>query len=146
MNNNMYMDLAYLQAKKAFEANEVPVGAIIVKDEKVISSSFNKVEENNSIFKHAEILAIEEAFKKLNTKNLDKCKIFITLEPCLMCLGGIINSHIKEIYFASLDPFKGAFTHYGVSPSIDNLQIHFLKDDRCSLLISDFFKNKVRNN
>jgi len=141
---NKYLNLAYQLALKASSNNEVPVGAVIIKDNKIIAKAYNQIESKGSSNKHAEIIALEKAFKKEKTKNLNGYEIYITLEPCLMCLGAIINAHIKTIYFSCLDNLKGAFTHYGINPSIDNLEIHYIKDEKASTLLSSFFKNKLR--
>ena len=83
---------------------------------------------------------LKEAFKKLNTKNLKGLKLYVTLEPCLMCLGALVNAHIKDICFGSLDDFKGAFTHYNINPSEFNLI--YIKDEEYEKILKDFFKNK----
>jgi len=140
MNNKEYLDLAYDQAKKAYDQREIPCGAVIVREGKVISVAHNLSQKKQDPTAHAELLALQDAFAILKNKNLSGCRIYVTLEPCLMCLGAIINSHIKEIYFSALDPVKGAFTHYGVSPAIDGLEIHYIKDDRCEEILTNFFK------
>ncbi len=135
-----YLSKAYQLAKKAYLENEVPVGALIVKDNKIISSSYNLIVKHTNVIDHAEIIAIKQAQKELNTTNLDSCTIFINLEPCLMCLGAIINSHIKDIYFSCLDPKKGAFSHYGINPATNNINIHYIENEDSKKLIQDFFK------
>lgn len=136
-----FMDLAYKEALIAFAVSEIPVGAIIVSSHKVISAAHNKCYATKDPTGHAEMLALRQALTLLDTRNLSSCQIYITLEPCIMCLGGMINSHLKDIYFGALDSEKGAFTHYGVSPSADNIQIHYLKDQRCGELLTNFFKS-----
>lgn len=139
-----YIELAYKEAQLAFKENETPIGAVLIDDDNnLIASAHNASLKDTDPTEHAEMLALKEGFKKKKTKNLSSCRIYITLEPCLMCLGALINSHIKSIYFAALDPKKGAFTHYNVSPSADNIEIHYLKDDKCGQIVSDFFK-KIR--
>jgi len=139
-----YLALAYKQAEEAYNQHEIPVGALIVKNDEIICSTHNLSQQNADPTAHAELVALKIAFRQLKNKNLSGCRIYITLEPCLMCLGAIINSHIKEIYFSALDPVKGAFTHYGVSPAIDNLEIHYIKDNKCEDILSKFFKD-IRN-
>lgn len=141
MDNKYYLDLAYRQAEKAYREKEIPCGAVIVYNDEVICATHNLSQIKRDPTAHAELLALQQAFDKLKNKNLSGCKIYITLEPCLMCLGAIINSHIKEIYFSALDPVKGAFTHYGVSPAIDNIEIHYIKDERCENILTQFFKD-----
>jgi len=96
-----YMNEAFKQALKAYKNNEVPVGAIIVKKNKIISKSYNKKEKNNNAIKHAELDAIEKACKKLKTWHLEECTLYTTLEPCLMCTGAILQARIKTIYYSS---------------------------------------------
>lgn len=93
-----YMLEAINQAKKAYKIEEVPIGAVIVKNNKIISKGYNKKEKTKIVTKHAEIIAIEKACRKLKTWHLDECELYTTLEPCLMCSGAIIQSRIKNIY------------------------------------------------
>ncbi len=94
------MAIAYKEAKKAYKKGEVPVGAVIVdENETVIAKAYNRRMKNNDILGHAEIEAIRKAGKKKKNWRLDGCKIFVTMEPCLMCTGAIIQSRIKSIYF-----------------------------------------------
>ena len=98
--NLKYMDLAFKEAEKAFKHREVPVGAIIVKDGKVISKAYNKKEKTCCAINHAEILAIKKASKKLKNWRLEDCDIYITLEPCPMCASAIKQARIRNIYSA----------------------------------------------
>ena len=107
-NNEYYMKQALKQAKKAFENNEVPVGAIIVKNNKIIARSYNKKEGKKDTTKHAEIIAIQKASKKLNAWRLEDCSMYVTLEPCTMCIGAIINARIKSLYIGTMDEKTGA--------------------------------------
>lgn len=93
-----YMKEALKEAKKAYEKKEVPVGCVIVKDDKIIARAHNLKESKNDTTKHAEIIAIQKASKKLNSWRLLDCEMYVTLEPCSMCAGAIINSRIKKIY------------------------------------------------
>lgn len=103
-----FMKEALKEAKKAYEKLEVPVGAVIVKNGKIIARAHNLKETKKDTTKHAEILAIEKASKKLNAWRLLDCEMYITLEPCSMCAGAIINSRIKKIYIGALDEKTGA--------------------------------------
>ena len=103
-----FMNLAMDQAKIAYSLGEVPIGAVIVKDDEVIASSYNQTEHLQNPIGHAELLVIESASKKLNTRRLLDCTLYVTLEPCAMCAGAIILSRIPVIYFASNDPKAGA--------------------------------------
>ena len=102
-----FMEIALKQALKARNKDEVPVGAVIVKDNKIIAKSFNKKESKKCAIYHAEILAIQKASKKLKNWNLSGCSIFITKEPCLMCYGAILSSRIGNIYFGAFDKKYG---------------------------------------
>ena len=107
-NNEKYMALALKEAEKAFNKNEVPVGCVIVKDDKVIARAHNLRQTKKSVLGHAEILAIEKASKKLNSWILEDCTIYVTLEPCPMCAGTILQSRIKKLVFAANEPKVGA--------------------------------------
>ena len=105
---NKYMKEAIKEAKKAYNKNEIPVGAIIVKDDKIISRGYNIKEGKKDTTKHAEIIAIQKASKKLDSWRLNDCEMYVTLEPCSMCAGAIIQSRIKKIYIGTMDPKTGA--------------------------------------
>ena len=98
--NRKFLDLAFKYAEKAYKNNEVPIGAVIVKDNKVIGYGYNQKEKKNSVLEHAEIIAIRMASKKLNNWRLDDCDIYVTLDPCPMCASAIKQARIKNIYSA----------------------------------------------
>lgn len=140
-----FMKEALKEAKKAYDILEVPVGAIIVKDGKIISRAHNLKETKNDTTKHAEILAIQKASKKLNSWRLLDCEMYITLEPCSMCAGAIINSRIKKIYIGALDEKTGAagsvlnlFEDYIFNHKVE-VQKDILKPE-CEKILKDFFK------
>ena len=95
-----FMKFAHLQAKRALKNEEVPIGAVVVKDGNIIARGYNCREKSQNAIKHAEIIAIEKACKKLNSWRLDDCEIYVTLEPCPMCAGAIVNSRIKKLIYA----------------------------------------------
>ena len=103
-----YMKQALKEAEKAYRKLEVPVGAVIVKDGKIIARAHNQKETKTDTTKHAEILAIQKASKKLETWRLIDCEMYVTLEPCSMCAGAIINSRIKKVYIGAMDEKTGA--------------------------------------
>ena len=103
-----FMKEALKEAKKAYEKFEIPVGAIIVKDGKIIARAHNQKETKLDTTKHAEILAIQKASKKLKSWRLIDCEMYVTLEPCSICAGAIINSRIKKVYIGASDPKTGA--------------------------------------
>ena len=103
-----FMKAALKEAKKAYDKLEVPVGAVIVKDRKIIARAHNLKETKYDTTKHAEILAIQKASKKLESWRLIDCEMYVTLEPCSMCAGAIINSRIKKVYIGAMDEKTGA--------------------------------------
>lgn len=108
MTDKTFMALALEEARLAYESGEIPVGCVIVKDNKVIASAHNLKEEKTSVTAHAEILAINKASKALNNYHLDDCTLYVTLEPCVMCMGAIMQAHIKNVCFALKDSNMGS--------------------------------------
>ena len=148
MNKEDFMNEALKEAKKAYEKEEIPVGAVIVKDGKVIARGYNLKETKVNTIKHAEIIAIEKASKKLNSWRLEDCEMYVTLEPCSMCAGAIINSRIKKVYIGTMDEKTGAcgsvlnLFEYNFNHKVE-IETEILKD-KCKKLIQDFFK-ELRN-
>ena len=140
-----FMKIALKQAKKAYDMEEIPVGAVVVKDGKVISRAYNLKEKNNDPCGHAEIRAIKKACRKLNSWRLEGCEIYVTLEPCLMCAGAIIHSRIDNVYIGAVDEKTGAiiskanvFDTYIVNHKV-NYEIGILKEE-CSNILKTFFR------
>ena len=100
---NEFMLEAYNLAKKAYKKGEVPIGAVIVKDGKIIARGYNQREKKQSAILHAEIIAIKKACKKLKSWRLDGCDLYCTLEPCFMCSGAVLNARIKRLYFGAYE-------------------------------------------
>jgi tRNA(adenine34) deaminase len=105
------MNQAFLLAKKALSHDDVPIGAVIVRDGKIIARGENRVQKSKNPTLHAEIVAINKACKKLNQKFLDECDLYVTLEPCSMCATAISFARIKNIYFAATDEKGGGITN-----------------------------------
>ena len=105
-----FMNQAFILAKKALSHNDVPIGAVIVRNGKIIARGENRVQKSKNPTLHAEIVAINRACKKLNQKFLDDCDIYVTLEPCAMCATAISFARIKNIYFAATDEKGGGIT------------------------------------
>lgn len=144
MNNEKFMKEALREARKAFEKGEIPVGAVIVKDDKIIARAHNLKETHNSAISHAEILAIKKANKKLQNWRLIDCEMYVTLEPCKMCLNAIISSRIKKIYIGTTDPKADACGSLLKSEEHqENNEIEeekgILKEE-CEYILKDFFK------
>ena len=104
-----FMELALKLAQDSLEADEVPVGAVVVKDGEIIGSSSNKRESNGDATAHAEIEAIRQACEKLGRWRLSDCELYVTLEPCPMCAGAILNAKIGRVIYGAKDPRGGAF-------------------------------------
>ena len=146
MNDLKYMSIALDEAKKAFEEGEVPVGAVIIKDGKLLAMAHNNREASNDATGHAETLAIRKACENIGSWRLEDCELYVTLEPCPMCMGAIINSRIKRVIYGAKDAKAGAcgslvnLTSYPFNhkPIID----HDVMEDECAQILSDFFYNK----
>ena len=141
------MRLAYKEAQKAFEEDEVPIGCVIVCDGKVIARAHNRKEKKNCAVHHAEIECIRKACRKLDNWNLKGCELYVTLEPCLMCTGAIIQSRIDKVCFGCRDPKGGAlFSNIRLS-DVKNLN-HYpeieegVMQEECSGILKEFFRNK----
>ena len=140
-----FMKEALKEAKKAYGKLEVPVGAIIVRDRKIIARAHNLKETKKDTTKHAEILAIQKASRKLESWRLLDCEMYVTLEPCSMCAGAIINARIKKLYIGALDEKTGAvgsvfnlFEDYKFNHNVEVEQ--GIMQDECEKILKDFFK------
>ena len=142
-----FMKKAIAAAKRAEAKDEVPVGAVIVKDGEIIASAGNRKERENCAVFHAEIVAIHRACKKLGNWYLDGCEMYVTLEPCPMCAGAIINSRPDKLYFGAYDPKAGCagslYDLLGDGRFNHTLEVEggILKED-CAALLSGYFKKK----
>ena len=139
------MKEALKEAKKAYKKFEVPVGAVIVKNGEIIARAHNLKETKNDTTKHAEILAIQKASKKTNAWRLEECEMYVTLEPCTMCAGAIINSRIKKVHIGTMDQKTGAcgsvlnlFEDYKFNHKVE-YEIGIMKEE-CEKILKDFFK------
>lgn len=144
------MKLALKEAKKAYDKGEVPVGAVIVKDGKVIAKAYNLKEVKNDTTNHAEILAIKKASKKLNSWRLIDCEMYVTLEPCSMCAGALIQSRIKKVYIGAMDYKTGAcgsvlnlLKNYSFNHKVE-IETGVMKEE-CTNIIKSFFKELREN-
>lgn len=139
-----FMKEALKEAKKAELKDEVPIGCVIVKDGKIIARGHNMRETKKNSLLHAEIIAINKACKKLNNFRLEDCELYVTVEPCIMCAGAIIQSRIKKVYFATADEKYGAVV--SVCSTFDikaNHKVEFeqgMLSAECKEIIQNFFK------
>ena len=145
-----YMREALKEAKKAKKLNEVPIGCVIVKDNKIIGRGYNRRMKDKNTLSHAELNAIKKASKKLKDWRLDDCEMYVTTEPCQMCSGAIVQSRIKKVYIGCMNPKAGC------AGSIMNLlqmeefnhQVEIesgVLEEECSGILKDYFK-ELRNN
>ena len=143
------MRLALEQARRSFDEGEVPVGAVVTRNGEIVSVGRNRREYGKNALYHAEIEAIDEACKKLGGWRLWECEMYVTLEPCPMCAGAIVNSRIRKVYFGARDDKNGAvvsvmqmfdypFTH---KPEFEG----GVMENECAAILSEFFK-KLRDN
>ena len=142
-----FMKEAIKEAKKAELIDEVPIGCVIVKDDKVIARGHNVRETKKTPLGHAEIIAIDKASKKLGAWRLQDCDIYITLEPCIMCAGAIIQSRIRRVYYGAKDPKGGAIKSSINVLEAKNINHHpeitsGILEEECSNIISQYFKRK----
>ena len=147
MNNKdeLYMLEALKEAEKAYEIGEVPVGCVIVKDDEIIGRGYNVREKSQSVFSHAEVIAIEKACNNLKSWRLEGCDIYVTLEPCLMCSGAIISARINRLIYGAKEPKFGA--HQSILNAFEYDFNHKTKvvsgvlAEKSNKLLKSFFRN-----
>lgn len=147
----IFMEKALREAQKAADLGEIPVGAVIVKDGKIISCAHNSTGKTNDPTAHAELLAIRKASKALSNSRLIGCEMYVTLEPCAMCAGAIVLSRLKTIHIGTLDPKSGACGSV-LNILQDQRLNHFVQvnsgllENECSTIIKNFFKIRREEN
>ena len=143
---NKYIEEALEEAKIAFNLNEVPVGAVIVKNDEVIAKAHNLKRSTNNIVNHAEIISIVEASNYIGDWRLNDCKMYVTLEPCPMCAGAIIGSRVKKIYIgceSNIKSNKELIKKILQNKDADHfVEIEYLNNNECSEILTKFFSNK----
>lgn len=143
LDNIKFMQLALKEARKAYLKKEIPVGAVLVKDNKVIAKAHNTRQFSNNILGHSEIICLNKASKKLNSWRLDGSSLYVTLEPCLMCLGAILQARLSNLYLGALDPKNGAIISKMDASKLDfthKIEVHTgLLEDECRNLLKTFF-------
>lgn len=139
---NKYMNIAISEAKKALKKGEIPVGAVIVKDNIVIAMAHNTREESQNALEHAEINAIKKACEFLNNWRLDECDMYVTMEPCPMCCGAILQSRIKNVYFGAYSRDNGCMGTVVNLPKLlknSSLTVYGgIMEDECTALLTNF--------
>ena len=138
---DVYMLQAINEAKKS--GVDVPVGAVIIKNDEIIAVAHNEKEERNDISAHAEILALKLAAQKLGNWRLNDCKLFVTLEPCPMCAAAIINSRISEVYFGAYDVLYGALGSALDLRKVFNSSLVVkggILEEECAVLLKNFWR------
>ena len=147
--NKEFMKLAILEAEKAAQKGEVPVGAVIVKNGQVVAACHNLRETKQNALSHAEIEAINTACKKIGSWRLDDCEMYVTLEPCPMCTGAIINSRIKTVIFGAYDSKMGCMDsviNLCDYPFNHKVEVYGgIMEDECLAVLQNFFKNLREN-
>lgn len=140
------MSQALREAEKAYSLGETPIGAVVVKDGRIISRAHNLRETGKNALYHAEILAIDAACKALGGWRLHECDLYVTLEPCVMCSGAIVQARIKNLYYGADDPKGGAVSSIAQIPSLDKL-CHRpnaeggIMAEECSEILKKFFRD-----
>lgn len=142
-----YMRMALCEARAAYEEDEVPIGAVVIRNGEVVSKAHNLRETINDPTAHAEIVAIREASRILGTWRLTDCELYVTIEPCPMCAGAIVQSRIRRLIYGAQDPKAGA-----CGTIMNIVQNQFLNhrvevmagilEDECSAIMKEYFKNK----
>ena len=139
---NKFMQAALKCAHKAFEEGEVPIGAVVVCDGKIISRGHNRRTKRQIATAHAEIEAIEKACKKLHSWRIPECEIYVTLEPCPMCMGAMLNSRIKKVYFGAYEGKGRSMTAQLAESNLVNHKIEVeggVMEKECAEILSSFF-------
>ena len=142
-----FMQQAIDEAKKALENDDVPVGALIVKDGRVIASAYNRREADRDATAHAEVLAIRAACRQLGRWNLSDCELYVTLEPCAMCAGAIVYARLKKVYFGAYDlrfGCAGTVHNLACDPALNHRTdvVGGVMEEPCKKLLVDFFADK----
>ena len=137
------MNIALKEARKAFKYKEIPIGAVIVKEGKIIAKAHNKRENSKISTAHAEIIAINKACRKLKNWRLNDCELYVTVEPCMMCCGAIIQSRISTVFFGTENE------KFGYSQVLEKNGVKVINNickDECKNIIQDFFIKKRNQN
>lgn len=143
--DEQFMKKALNQAKKAYKLTEVPIGCVIVKDNKIIASGYNRRRTDCSTLAHAELIAIKKASKKLGDWRLEGCSMYVTLEPCQMCAGALVQSRIDKVYIGAMNPKAGCagslLNLFNIPAFNHQVETEYgILQEECSEMLSNFFK------
>ena len=139
---NCYMELALKEAYRSYKKGDVPVGAVIVRNGKIIAKAHNLKEKKHNPLLHAEIIAINKASKKLKRWRLDDCELYVTMEPCLMCTGAIIQSRIKKVYYSIENNEFGALKNISQNKKYGIIIDNTLEKEQSLKIIKSFFEER----
>jgi len=140
--DNYFMRQALIEAQKAFDQGEIPVGAVVVCQERIIARAHNQTELLNDVTAHAEMLAVTAAANYLGSKYLHDCSLYVTLEPCIMCAGALSWAQLSKVVYGASDDRRG-FMRYGKVLLHPKTKVEFgIQNEACSALLSHFFRNK----
>lgn len=131
-----FLNEALKEARKAYKKDEIPVGCVIVYDGNIVARGHNLRESKQNSLMHAEIMAVDRACKYFNSWRLDDCVMYVTLEPCMMCLGAIIESRIKKVVYGAKNNSEQMYV------CVKNIDLIHANSKECSDILTDFFKNK----
>ena len=145
--HKFWMQEALKEAQKAYELDEVPIGAVVVLDGEVIGRGYNQSISQNDPSAHAEVQALREAAKNLGNYRLNDCKVYVTLEPCLMCAGALVHARVGHLIFGAFEPKAGAIKSHLQVQGLGFLNHQFevtsgIEEEQCSVLLSGFFSEK----
>ncbi|MBE7021710.1 MAG: nucleoside deaminase [Ruminococcaceae bacterium] len=139
---NPYMQEALIEAKKAAALGEVPVGAVLVKEQRILLRAHNLTEKQNDPLAHAELLVLQRALTTIGTRRLTGCSLYVTLEPCPMCAGAILLARPDRVYFGAYDPVAGACGGKTDLLSRSPVEVYGgIMEGACSTLLTDFFQS-----
>ena len=140
--NSRMMSLALEQARKAGQRGEIPIGAVIVRNGKVIARAHNRRERTQNALNHAEVIAIRKACRKLRSWRLDDCEMYVTLQPCIMCAGAILNARIRRVVIGALSDRTNDLDVFAHNNLNWTTEVDVLNDPECASVLRDFFREK----
>ena len=146
-NEQLYMSQALELAREAFAVGEVPVGALVVKDNKVIGRGYNQSIKNSDPTAHAEVIALRDAANTLKNYRLSGCELYVTIEPCAMCVGAMVHARIQRVIFGAIEPRAGALVSQLKMMDMPHFNHNFdwqggILESKCGALMKEFFRGR----